>query len=506
MSRVCLLIVVRLGLALVPVPATTAHEIGLCINMAAARAVSSPPTGPRDHSLAALDATHCMFIDPCSQQTRGGVAAPINTWWHVSQEGLELPGLATDGIKHTNEHSLEYARVPQGVLLEVCQPDFSWFRQHGLWRCNQDVAAHVSISGACPSTGPHTLFDCIQTTQFDAQATLLPKLSYPTASPWGNVFGVCETPSNPPSGMTLSLCKALKEGHDLYWYTAAPLGTSQLVRYSLQDSWGCHAQADMLASQFTGPDTPNQVEECPPAVGKVFAKTSVACSFTCDIDHSLTGNVCVPICGPAFTRVCAPNQRGDQACNSNRMYRCVMCTYAGGVELIPWWPQNPHLCRTKPCPIGTFGEDGVCIPCAPNTFAASPGSAQCAPCGHGTFALAGSAACETCFSDGAAPACDAGLQAFASVAAIDAYFALHPNDKYGIASRNRMYEFCHARGVCLPCQPGHYEQGGECIGCRLGEYQPHFRKTQCFACAYGQNTSRISAETESECVCQPGFE
>jgi len=134
------------------------------------------------------------------------------------------------------------------------------------------------------------------------------------------------------------------------------------------------------------------------------------------------------------------------------------------------------------------------------------GAAFCEPCEHGTFSQAGSAECEPCFSDGAALACDVGLQAFASVTAIDAYFALHPGDKYNINSRKRMFEFCHARGVCLPCQPGHYEQGGACIQGPFAEYQPHFQATQCFACAYGHNTSRTGAETESECLCKPGFE
>jgi len=447
-----------------------------------------------------------MFIDPCLQQTRAGVAAPADAWWHFSHAGLALPAVPTDGIQHTNEHSLEYARVPQGVLLEVCQPDFSWFRQYGLWRCNQDVATHVNISGACPSTEPHTLFDCIQPTQFDAQATLLPKLSFPTSSPWGNVAGVCQNPLDLPSGMTLALCTALEEGRDLYQYTAAPLGSSQLVRYSLLDSWGCYAQADLPASQFTGPDTPNQVAECAPGVGQVFAKTGVACSFVCDIDHTLTGNVCVPKCGSDYTAVCQPNYYSQQACNDNRRHRCHPCTYAAGRKSIPWWPANPHLCRNEPCPPGTYGDNGVCIPCAPNTFAAGPGSAQCAPCEHGQFSGANSTECEPCLSDGAAPACDAGLQAFASVAAIDAYFALHPGDEYNIGPRKRMFEFCHARGVCLPCQPRLYEQGGACIPCPFGEYQPHFQATQCFACAYGHNTSRTGAETESECLCQPGFE
>lgn len=458
MARACVLFALRVVLVGVSVSVADSHEIGLCVNLAAAQL--SSVTSPPGQSLAALNDTHCMFIDPCSQQTRAGVAAPAGTWWHVSKEGLQLPALASDGIRHTNQYSLEYARVPQGVLLEVCQPDFSWFRQHGLWRCNEDAASHVNISGACPSTGTYTIFDCMRSTQFDAR------------------------------------------------HTAAPLGSSQLVRYSLEGSWGCHAQADLPASQFTGPDTPNQVAECPPAAGKVYVKTGVACSFGCAVNYALVAGVCTFVCPPASTITCETRFRAASTCIAAipHHYTCVECTYAGGKQPTSWMPGNAGACPVADCPAGTYGLDGECIPCAPNSFAASPGSAQCAPCGHGLFSETGSTACRACFDDGAAPACDAGQQAFASVAAIDAYFALYPSDKYSIGSRKRMFEFCHARGVCLPCQPGHYDHAGECIRCPFAEYQPHFQASACFQCAYGHNTSRTGSEHESECLCQPGFE
>jgi len=301
---------------------------------------------------------------------------------------------------------------------------------------------------------------------------------------------------------------ALQEGRDLYRHTAAPLGSSQLVRFSLEDSWGCHAQADLPASQFTGPDTPNQVAECPPAVSKVFAKTGVVCSFGCAVNYELVAGVCTFVCPLGSTVSCETRFRALNTCTAAIPYHytCVECTYAGGKQPTSWTPGNAGLCPVADCPPGTYGQDGVCIPCAPNTFAASPGSAQCAPCEYGLSSDVGSTTCRACFNDGAAPACDAGLQAFASVAAIDAYFALHPNDKYNIGSRKRMFEFCHARGVCLPCQPGHYDHAGECIRCAFAEYQPHFQATACFQCAYGHNTSRTGAEHESECRCQPGFE
>jgi len=42
-----------------------------------------------------------------------------------------------------------------------------------------------------------------------------------------------------PSLMAATLCQALSAGSDIHTHSAAPLGTTQLVRYTFADSWGC---------------------------------------------------------------------------------------------------------------------------------------------------------------------------------------------------------------------------------------------------------------------------
>lgn len=472
MSPVSLLLVLRFGLVLWTGPVLRAHEIGLCIDLESATQYVRD-TSPELHALTDLDRDACVFIDPCTQQTAAEFAVPRDTWVHVSTLGLPPPttllAAPNPGSTHPNRHSLEYARVPQGVLLEACQPDFAWYSQHAEWQCNEDARAAVQISGACPGLEAYTLLDCIRPLQFDAVAL------------------------EPPSAGL---------------FRAAPLGSTQLVRYSLQDSWGCYKQTDMADSQVTGEHTPNQVSECAPAAGKVFRKSVVACSFECADNYNLEDGVCTFKCDADMTTSCEHGFYATSVCLiTPTHYECVACEYTPGQASQPWSAHSSTECAPANCPAGTSTSvtAGVCTPCGRDTFA-SAGAGECAPCAPGTFSEAGSAACVACFTDGAAPACGDGQQAFASVAAIEAYFALYPQDKYGLAARQQMLEFCHARGVCLPCQPGHYEQGGGCIPCAFAAYQPHFQQTLCFPCAHGQNTSRVGAESADECRCQGGFE
>ena len=66
------------------------------------------------------------------------------------------------------------------------------------------------------------------------------------------------------SVMTATFCAALTAGSDISTHTAAPLGTTQLVRYSFADSWGCNLQAELPAAQIISGVAPNQVMACPP--------------------------------------------------------------------------------------------------------------------------------------------------------------------------------------------------------------------------------------------------
>jgi len=97
--------------------------------------------------------------------TRAGLPAAANEWHHVADLGLTS---SEDGTgAHYNHHAFEYARVPQGVILETCPPDFAYFHDTGLWRCEANPDTHVRFAGACPSAAPHTILDCLAPSQFE---------------------------------------------------------------------------------------------------------------------------------------------------------------------------------------------------------------------------------------------------------------------------------------------------------------------------------------------------
>ena len=138
------------------------HQIALCTNLSHATA-NVLALAADQHSVANLQETGCVLIDPC---TRAGLPAAAGEWHHVA--ALGLPESGDGNVAHYNHHALEYARVPQGVVVETCPPDFAHFRDTGLWRCDANPDTHVRIEGACPSLSNWTLLDCLAPAQFDA--------------------------------------------------------------------------------------------------------------------------------------------------------------------------------------------------------------------------------------------------------------------------------------------------------------------------------------------------
>ena len=141
------------------------HELAICSGLQDATA-HVLALDANEHSVANLQETRCVRIDPCTQTTGTGSAAGAGEWHHVADLGLPADIVSPAGA-HTNLHALEYARVPQGIVLETCPPDFAHYHDTGTWRCNADPATHVRIQGACPSLLPHTILDCLAPTQFD---------------------------------------------------------------------------------------------------------------------------------------------------------------------------------------------------------------------------------------------------------------------------------------------------------------------------------------------------
>jgi hypothetical protein len=137
----------------------------VCAGLAAATA-HALAVDAAEHSVAQLGEARCVHIDPCTQQTSDGTAAAAGAWHHVAALGLPADDSLRAGAL-SNLDALE-SRVPQGIILETCPPDFAHFRATGWWRCDAEPATHVRIEGKCPSLLPHTILDCLAPTQFDA--------------------------------------------------------------------------------------------------------------------------------------------------------------------------------------------------------------------------------------------------------------------------------------------------------------------------------------------------
>jgi plastocyanin len=401
--------------------------------------------------------------------------------------------------------------------------------------------------------------------------------------------------------MTRTLCQMIAGQNSTILPTAAPLGTTQLVRYTFADSWGCHLQADLPATQRIVSAAPNQVLECPTVLGAVYVKQDAPCQFTCDENHTRTSDTCTRVCGNATAAACEPRHFASTVCNhaGYTLYQCEPCAYNAGLQALPWSALYPDACLTDPCAAGTYGAGGVCVPCSQDNFSTA-GSAACSPCARGTFAPVGSGVCATCFQDtyaltqpgfgdagvsitpgvmvvlkwpsSAHPVllsintnvawnnpvtydapsfavnvdatllqttftvpesytgalyyicqlhssmgvhaitllantpCVAGAAATRSVAAIDAYFARALAAGHNVSQHKQLSAFCHARGACLPCLPGEFEQAGACVACDFAHYQPNFQMPRCFECATGHNTSARGSRLAADCRCQPGFE
>ena len=103
--------------------------------------------------------------------------AAAGVWLSANSSALHLPRAraaildAEAGLRAENSKSLEFARVPEGLRVEACAPDFDLFRREGRLACNENTIVVInteSDSRACPGTLQHTLLDCMKPLQFDA--------------------------------------------------------------------------------------------------------------------------------------------------------------------------------------------------------------------------------------------------------------------------------------------------------------------------------------------------
>lgn len=445
----------------------------------------------------ALAETRCVAINTCSEFNHRGEAVPANTWLHRSLASLQFDDeydVIRDGIEPEdqnsyNHYSLDYARVPAGIRISACQPDFDHLRTSGEYICNPDPNATKSISGACP-------------------------FNFPSVS----------TPQWPPNTVEFLFCLATLQrdsqeaslqdnavwGSATYPIASVP-GSTQMVYYEFEEGYGCYDASHLSPGLYLSSSmTPNRVLTCPElSIGTYTNDYSSECVFSCPTDYSIdTANQkCSHVCANVSSTACNQGYYASLVCDdaSITMYTCTPCPNVPGKYSTTWNPQNPTQCVDEDCPAGTFSNNGVCEQCPINSFSNIPGQTSCALCPYGQYTEAlGSTSCVECFSkDITGIQCQDGERLSANLTFIEQYFQTS-------ATQHREHftleTFCAQGYACLPCPPGHYEANGQCEQCHIATYQPNFKQTVCFSCDASKTTLQEGSATAEQCVCREGHE
>lgn len=439
----------------------------------------------------ALAESRCVAINTCSEQNHRGESVPAITWLHRSLHALQFDSeLGHDSDPNAyNHYSIQYARVPAGIEITACQPDFDHLRVHASYICNPNPSATVTRSGQCPfqfpseSTPqwplePTDLLDCLSPLQYNAQNTV------------NHNTGIWDEASYP---------------------VASEPGSTQMIRYAFVQGYGCYDTSHLTPGTFLSSSMPpNKIMNCPElSVGTYLNDFSAECLFSCPPDYTadLPNRQCVHVCGNVSSLTCEDGFFATSVCvdASPHLYTCSPCDVVAGKHIMPWDAQNPASCVYDDCPAGTYESGGVCNQCAVNAYSETSGQQACISCAYGKYTEAeGSSSCVECFTrDISGAACDAGEELSNNLLFIETFFntsALAHQSHFDLA------RFCADGYACLPCAPGTYEQNGACTPCEVGTYQPNFKATSCFACGGTLTTLQEGSREPGECVCREGFE
>lgn len=466
----------------------------------------------RDHSMPGSLLEHeCVGIDPCSARNERGDIVPQNEWlWrNSSMLSIVFPADKPDPQEeHRNYFNLEYARVPAGIVVETCEPDFVAAKD-GNVVCNSWTI--VTVTGNCPSphTLSYTLLDCLAPTE---QASVSVSVPY-QKSEVQMLFGGESWPDacRNASGLASSMCKFLETKLNPTISYSAPSGRAQLVRYRFAEGWGCYETAS-IGNKLSHYAMPNFIEACPPLQNGEYIDDK--CGFTCDTGYRKKDLECVLGCEHATETQCEKGYYStstDCVAGGVQYYSCLPCPASRGSTILPWSASTPTTCLYQPCPAGKFEANGQCHDCEKHSYTASPNSTSCTSCEAeitGTYsAVQGATSCETCFTGvPASMQCTAGRMIMRNMQNIHSYFA---SDPVPPTTYKKVKRYCEEGYACLPCKPGHFQSSSdqtECVKCPKGKYQHLWQASACFDCAHGQSTNRSGAVHVSECVCEPGFE
>lgn len=457
--------------------------VGLNASLNALRAVP-PSQRAFDSVVAALERpSACAVIDPCAAASAGGAAPAGQLLWRNSS-ALAIAEPSGGGARR-NLFNTEFARVPEGIVLEACSPDIPRLRD-GVLQCAPSTL--VSVTGACPRAyeySPLRPADCAAAVEYDATTERDCSLG---------AANNCSVPH------------------------AAVAGSAQLLKWSFAPGFGCFAPADRRPGErLSRVDAPNRLDACPVIANAdpVVAANATACDFQCHpgYDKAADGRSCVWRCSGATQDACDAGARATLVCPNpdaphGHSYLCEPCPRRPGSQPGAWSPATPAQCTYDTCSAGTASADGAaCVPCPKHTFSAANATA-CAPCEvtdtYASWSAGGAAACAPCLT-GSAPAgaaCPDGFFIGTDYGDVRDHYTTH-----GALDKLDVQAACERGYACLPCPPGSFGApgSGACAECAVGSFQANFAATACVPCDDTQTTAFAGASSASECVCIEGF-
>lgn len=196
---------------------------------------------------------------------------------------------------------------------------------------------------------------------------------------------------------------------------------------------------------------------------------------------------------------------------AERLYACSPCSPQPGSSVVPYASRGDQSqCAYEPCPAGTYNSDSTsCQTCPVNKISGS-GAALCILCTPGETSDAGHQSCVPCFTnyDPATPAsCSVGFELSIDAARVLAFYAeaqdLSPTERDAL-----MYHACTQAFACLPCAPGTRRSADHaaCESCPLGQFQPNYGSTACYHCHATESTLATGSVSNDQCLCIAGFE
>ena len=482
---------------------------------------------------------NCVSIDPCAETSSNidfETGLPLKTskgvWLSGNSSALQLPHAegailaAKEGLAAENSYSLEYARVPEGLLLEACAPDYDLLRREGTLACNENTIVVITTDSenlACPGTQPHTLLDCVKPLQFDATVQTLhwrppSETMHLGTGTWNDVCSVqIGVPEQSP--LVKNMCTVLSQ-YTLKLPVAAAYGSTSLIKFDFLPNYACHRDApDNHRQILSTPAAPNKIVNCPTiSNGQAQRSDSYTCTILCDAGYVLEENKCVSECQKSgFSQEsCPTNYFATAQCQqgSITLYNCSLCASVPGFGIQVPVPgvDDVFACHYTPCAPGFHSNGLACEACSENYFSNTSQAIACTSCdtvNTGMYQVASAqTTCSSCLwnvSVEAKMSCPAGTSYVHDFQRLLQLFALYSSD-HNDQPQDYLQDICRRGYACLPCEPGYYENERLCIACPFASYQTNFGAQECNMCAAGQNTTALASTRSSDCVCREGYE